>query len=67
MSFLNKQVSKNKVFIIAEAGSTHNRSLLTAKKLIDVAANSGANAVKFQSFFSEEISTKKNINFYKKF
>ena len=67
MSFLNHQIKKNKVFIIAEAGSTHNRSLTTAKKLIDVAANSGANAVKFQSFFPEEISTKKNINFYRQF
>jgi N-acetylneuraminate synthase len=35
-------------FIIAEVGINHNGCLTTAKKLIDVAAQSGANAVKFQ-------------------
>ena len=35
-------------FIIAEAGINHNGSLNIAKKLIDVAAESGADAVKFQ-------------------
>ena len=41
-------------FIIAEAGSNHNHSLSLAKKLIDVAAEAGADAVKFQSIkFSE--------------
>ena len=37
------------VFIIAEAGVNHNGSLDLAKKLIDVAAASGANAIKFQT------------------
>ena len=37
-------------FIIAEAGSNHNRDLQQAKSLIDVAAESGADAVKFQLF-----------------
>ena len=54
MSFLNKK----KVFIIAEAGSTHNKSISRAKKLIDIASDSGADAIKFQSFFAEEIATK---------
>jgi N-acetylneuraminate synthase len=35
-------------FIIAEAGINHNGSLEIAKKLVDVACNSGADAVKFQ-------------------
>jgi len=39
-----------KVFIIAEAGVNHNGSIEVAKKLIDVAASSGADAVKFQTF-----------------
>lgn len=43
-----------KVFIIAEAGVNHNGSLSMAKKLIDFAANSGADAVKFQTFIAEE-------------
>lgn len=37
-------------FIIAEAGVNHNGSLKIAKQLIEVAASSGANAVKFQTF-----------------
>jgi len=37
------------VFIIAEAGVNHNGSVELAKQLIDVASNSGADAVKFQS------------------
>jgi N-acetylneuraminate synthase len=38
------------VFIIAEAGVNHNGSLELAKKLVDVAADSGVDAVKFQTF-----------------
>ncbi len=46
------------VFIIAEAGVNHNGSVDLAKKLIDVAANSGANAVKFQTFKAESLVSK---------
>jgi len=42
-----------KVYIIAEAGVNHNGSLILAKKLVDSAAESGADAVKFQSFIAE--------------
>ena len=48
----------NKVFIIAEAGVNHNGSIDLAKKLIDVAVNSGADAVKFQTFKAENLATK---------
>ena len=48
-----------KVFIIAEAGVNHNGSIEFAKKLIDAAINSGANAIKFQTFNANSISTKK--------
>ena len=43
------------VFIIAEAGVNHNGDMELAKKLIDVAVDSGADAVKFQSFITEEL------------
>lgn len=42
-------------FIIAEAGVNHNGSVDLALQLIDEAAKSGANAVKFQSFKAEHL------------
>ncbi|MBL4889045.1 MAG: N-acetylneuraminate synthase [Candidatus Lindowbacteria bacterium] len=45
----------DKVFIIAEAGVNHNGDLDIAKKLIDVAVDAGADAVKFQTFITEDI------------
>jgi len=47
-----------RVFIIAEAGVNHNGSIDLAKKLIDVASNAGADAVKFQTFKAENLATK---------
>jgi N,N'-diacetyllegionaminate synthase len=47
-----------KVFIIAEAGVNHNGSIELAKKLIDVASDSGADAVKFQTFKAEKLVSK---------
>ena len=44
-----------KVFIIAEAGVNHNGSVDLAKKLVDVAVEAGADAVKFQTFKTEDI------------
>jgi|TARA_B110000211_G_scaffold191252_1_gene218052 N,N'-diacetyllegionaminate synthase len=46
------------VFIIAEAGVNHNGSIDLAKKLIDVAVNSGADAVKFQTFTAKNLVRK---------
>ena len=46
------------VFIIAEAGVNHNGSVDLAKKLIDVASDAGADAVKFQTFKAENLVTK---------
>ena len=42
-------------FVIAEAGVNHNGDILLAKKLIDVAAEAGADAVKFQSYRTEDL------------
>lgn len=45
-------------YIIAEIGINHNGSVETAKKLIDIAAKSGADAVKFQKRKLEETYVK---------
>lgn len=44
-------------FVIAEAGVNHNGDLSMARRLIDVAAGCGADAVKFQTFKAEKIAT----------
>ena len=46
------------VLIIAEAGVNHNGSLSQAKELVDVAKESGADIVKFQTFNSSNLVTK---------
>ncbi|MFD0696247.1 N-acetylneuraminate synthase [Paenibacillus sp. GCM10027628] len=47
-----------RTFIIAEAGVNHNGSLETAMRLIDTAADAGADAVKFQTFKTEKLVSK---------
>lgn len=49
---------KNRVFIIAEAGVNHNGRLDLALKLCDAAKESGVDAVKFQTFKTENILIK---------
>lgn len=43
------------VLIIAEAGVNHNGDIEQAKKLIQIAAESGADVVKFQTFKAEKL------------
>lgn len=43
-------------FIIAEVGVNHNGGIKLAKKLIDAAKACGADAVKFQTFWADELA-----------
>ncbi|WP_042700636.1 N-acetylneuraminate synthase [Methanocorpusculum bavaricum] len=45
----------NHIFIIAEVGVNHNGSLELAKRMIDAAKDAGVDAVKFQTFVSENL------------
>ncbi len=63
-------LKKNSIYVIAEIGVNHNGSLKLAKKLIDKAIQSGADAVKFQTFdfkyqLNPKFASKKAINFTK--
>ena len=57
------QISRKKIgaghpsFIIAEAGVNHNGNMSTACRLIDAASDAGADAVKFQTFKTENLVT----------
>jgi N-acetylneuraminate synthase len=50
------------LFIIAEAGINHNGDLAIAKQLIDVAADAGADAVKFQKRTIDRVYTKEFLD-----
>ena len=61
---MNKKIRINKdnivgqgqpCFLIAEVGVNHNGDLEIAKKMIDIAVKSGVDAVKFQTFKTEEL------------
>ncbi|APJ04561.1 N-acetylneuraminate synthase [Silvanigrella aquatica] len=51
-------MNNDKVTIIAEAGVNHNGSIEQAFKLIDVAAEAGADIVKFQTFSADNLVIK---------
>jgi sialic acid synthase SpsE len=50
-------------YIIAEAGANHDRDLDTARRLIDVAADAGADAVKFQTYSGRMLYSAKTPRF----
>lgn len=56
--FNGPNINLNKPFIIAEAGVNHEGSMDLAKRLIDEAAQGGAQAIKFQTYKADTIASK---------
>ena len=48
----------NRTLIIAEAGVNHNGDIELAKQLVEVAAEAGADYVKFQTFSADRLVTR---------
>ena len=56
LNIQNKEISPTSpTFVIAEAGVNHGGDMSVAKKLIDLASDAGADAVKFQTFRAEHL------------
>jgi len=56
LNILHKEISLTSLtFVIAEAGVNHSGDMIVAKKLIDLASEAGADAVKFQTFRAEHL------------
>jgi N,N'-diacetyllegionaminate synthase len=54
-------LKNKKTYIIAEIGINHNGSIKIAKKLISIAKKCRVNAVKFQTFITENLIQKKEL------
>lgn len=55
INIAGQEWSDRRVFIIAEAGTAHQTSLKKAKELVEVAGESGADCIKFQHVYADEI------------
>ena len=53
----------HRCYVIAEAGANHNRDLDMARRLIDVAVEAGADAVKFQTYSGRTLYSTKTPMF----
>lgn len=57
----NDIMQRQGVYIIAEAGVNHNGDVAMAEKMIDIAAEAGADAVKFQTFKASRLAARDAI------
>jgi len=63
---IQKFNTKEKVFIIAEIGNNHEGSYTLAEEMIGLAADTGADAVKFQTFQTEYYVSADDVERYKR-
>ena len=52
-----------RTYVIAEVGANHNRDLAVATELIDLAAEAGADAVKFQTYSGDSLYSSRTPKF----
>ena len=62
ISLGNRKLDYSKVHIVLEAGPTHT-GLKSAKDLVDIAVEAGADSIKFQQMDAERIMADKKILF----
>src|SRR6476646_10119730 len=64
IQFGNKIIGKgHPCFIAAEIGINHNGDMELAKQMIDAAASCGADAVKFQNYYTEDFILDKDLEY----
>lgn len=55
MSYIDKFSTNTNPYLIAELGINHNGKISVAKKMIDMAKKNGADCIKFQHFYADEL------------
>ena len=50
-----RPIGQGRAFVVAEAGVNHNGDMDLARRLVDAAAEAGADAVKFQTFCTDAL------------
>ena len=55
MSYLNRFLKEKQPYLIAELGINHNGKVSIAKNMINAAKINGADCVKFQHFYANEL------------
>ena len=58
---------KSNTYVIAEAGVAHFGNLKKAFRLVDLAKNAGADAVKFQAYITDELIFNKFKSWYNRY